>query len=673
MRDIYRLSASLCFILFFCTSVTGKGTDKELIRANLATTAYPIDSEASAVVLFENTTIEITEDHFVYSKKEIVHKIIKILKADAIQPGEGNVADVHIYYPRNDMENFVYNVKATTYNQGEGGMVEHSLAAADIYKGKTENNVFEVNFSLPSVKEGSVIEYSYEKVSQFNEWLLTWEIQQHYPKLVSEFKISYPDKFEFTSIANIRFPQKEYPSEEDAQAGPDNFCHVKDRAFDGHARYSSYWIRKNVPVVKEEPFIVNYKNLRERIELQMTGYMSAEGPVHYGNSWDKVNTELWKKGFIGKEIGRGNKFLDNIIDSLTRNKPTALEKTKTIYSYVRGNFRCNRNKSLSSMRSLNTVFEDREGNIFEINMLLTAMLVHADIDASPVIMSTTDMLSLTKAFPVLDRFNYLIATVKIDSDQYCLDATDKSFHFGDLPPYCYNGYAWVLGNDPYGISLDPDLLLDKSVYVVKVSDFTDTTVRMEVTAKLGNVTSSSLRRKWAEDEQQKQVFLDGFSRSFARGISSLTKSVSNVENADTNIIAQCSFKIRRGSNTNEFFMNAIIARYAESNPYRVMDRKLPVELPYRTQYNYYMNIILPPGIEPDSVSKPVRLNYDDDKMVFKKILGYYPEMHTLTVNASYEVNTTLYPGEEYGTISTFFQKMLEESNEIISFKKTGSK
>ena len=60
-------------------------------------------------------------------------------------------------------------------------------------------------------------------------------------------------------------------------------------------------------------------------------------------------------------------------------------------------------------------------------------------------------------------------------------------------------------------------------------------------------------------------------------------------------------------------------------------------------------------------------------MVFKKILGYYPEMHTLTVNASYEVNTTLYPGEEYGTISTFFQKMLEESNEIISFKKTGSK
>jgi hypothetical protein len=61
--------------------------------------------------------------------------------------------------------------------------------------------------------------------------------------------------------------------------------------------------------------------------------------------------------------------------------------------------------------------------VAEINLMLTAMLRYAGLDANPVLTSTRD--NGIAVFPTRTAYNYVIASVKIADKQYLLDATSK--------------------------------------------------------------------------------------------------------------------------------------------------------------------------------------------------------------------------------------------------------
>ena len=667
MREIYRLLPTIVAILFIGASACAKDIDKGFIRKHLETSVYAIDSEASAIILYEHTSIQVTlEEHgyrnYSYSERKVVHKVIKILKNDAV-----DIANVKIFFPENDYLNYVDGIKGVTYTLENGNIVESPLDNKDIYRKNVAGKNYEATFSLPSVKPGCVIEYSYEEVTKNISSMYTWHIQDQYPKLISEYEIEYPERYEFTAISHVAIPVKEYQDIEDAELSPDGYCHGKGQTYTNGKQYTAFWVRKNIDGLKMEPYVRNLNSIKERLELQMTGKMTTGGFTHFDNSWAKLNEELWSKSKLDKQVNGSNNFMNNVVDSLVRIDTSWIGKTTAIYKYVRANFSVSEKSKLRDVQ-VKYVFDHKEGSIFGINLLLAAMLQHAGINAYPMLLATTAEIPESPAFPVLDRIDYLAVAVKKDSSYLYLDASDKNNIFGSLHPGCYNGYAWVLGIGE-GVYLQPDMISNKDICAVKIYDITDSTAAFEVTEKFGLQKSSSLRRSWVKDNSESQKFMDQLERSLPGNVTLINSEVYNREMPDTNIIAKLTCSMKMGTARSGYFINNVLMKYFTENPFKATVRKLPVDFAYKAEYLYYISIKLPDNLVPDSLAQGIVLNYEDGGMIYKRSFSYFPEIHMLTGNSSYAVNITSYTTDYYESMRKFFQEMIKDNDELITLRK----
>lgn len=68
-------------------------------------------------------------------------------------------------YSSGRSEEKIQNLKAATYNLEDGKLVATELDKKSIFKDKYDKNRMQMKFTLPAVKEGSIIEYSYTQVS----------------------------------------------------------------------------------------------------------------------------------------------------------------------------------------------------------------------------------------------------------------------------------------------------------------------------------------------------------------------------------------------------------------------------------------------------------------------------------------------------------------------------
>jgi Domain of Unknown Function with PDB structure (DUF3857) len=347
----------LLLLLPYFLSGKDRSQISDLVLNNLAVKSYAIDTEASAVVLEEKTQIFLTIENNSYTERETVHRVIKILKADAF-----DVANVKLYYPIEDYRNYIHEIKATTYNITGNDTIVTPFNNKDLLKKKIRKDYYELSFSLPVVKEGSVIEYSYEKVTQFYSQLYSWHMQGKYPKLYSEYSLEHSDKIEFTSVSHVVAVEREFKNEDAARASADSFCHTGSTGFFGR---KDFWIRRYLAGVRKEPYVMNPDVYMERLDLQMTGWLSGGKVEHFSNSWDKVNEELWKKGGISKVVNGKYSFMDYVVDSLTKNDTSVSAKTKSIFNYVRTHIKCNDEKGSFSKSLIGRVFDDKEGNVFE--------------------------------------------------------------------------------------------------------------------------------------------------------------------------------------------------------------------------------------------------------------------------------------------------------------------
>ena len=88
-------------------------------------------------------------------------------------------------YHRGEDEEKLTEMNAVTYNLENGKVVESKLRKEDVFSNRQNRYKEEKKFTLPAVKEGSIIEYSYSISSDFIAYLHDWEFQQaRYPLFV---------------------------------------------------------------------------------------------------------------------------------------------------------------------------------------------------------------------------------------------------------------------------------------------------------------------------------------------------------------------------------------------------------------------------------------------------------------------------------------------------------
>jgi len=638
--------------LAFCQEV-----DKSFLKENLSKANYSIDLDAEEIILKEGISVEINYTNR-FERKVRYYRLIKILKQSAT-----DLADVVV-------DGDAKNVQATTYNLEGDNITQKNIDNNEVfkYKAKGKKGALETKFTLPGVKKGAILEYSYQIVEPLGAVLPHWQIQEEYPKLYSKYEIDAPNEILYFMVSQGDIAFKSYPEIKDAEKEQSEAYSVRGNSYYDN-RYNVAWIKKNIKGMHSEPFVRSIENYRQRVDFQVAGTLQQTEKIL---TWKDLNRKLCKHEFFGWALDGEDNSLYDKTETFAGKGSDPLSVAKKIFSYVRNGFECSEEPAMFSSSELKNVIKSRRGSEEQLNLLLVAMLRHAKLDACPIILSKANEIKVDKDYPLLNRFNYVVCAVKIDNKRYLLDASGKFNSFGILPIYCYNGYARLINKeDGESLLLDAADITERDIVLASVQSINNNEIKINVQEKIGLISSEELRNKWKEDSSKQKTYITEQLQNFSgkERISGL--AVENYDNPDTNLVITFTIDFPLGSG-NVFYLDNQMVKYFSKNPFNESQRQLPIELPYKIDWLYIFSFQLPANLQLDDLPESNMLTYNGDELKYKSSALYDSLTRMLMIRTSYTTNKTAFPVEAYDDIKSFFEKMILESNKMIILKRNKS-
>ncbi len=418
------------------------------------------DSGTSAIIILDKADVS-----FEGNKKGWFTYVYKrITRINIINKNGFSFATVEIpLYQNDESKETVTELSAKAYNLSNSKVLETSLSDQDVYTESKDKNHYSKKFSLPGVQEGSIIEYTYTIKSEFEFNLPSWEFQSvSVPTLWSEYNVAIPGILSYMSV----FQGLHKFDIDKSTQGLNNYTIYQTKPYGAYGsdvteRFSlsastiiHRWVMKNVPAFNVENYISSPYNFIDKISFQLD--KTYDGQIYHdvASNWKKLTGQLMEQEEFGKPLDEENLWLDKILSQVVQDNDSRLQTAKKIYYYVQNNYTCINHYDKYIKTSLEDVVRKKSGTVGNINLLLISMLKHKNIDAFPVLLSTSEFGRNSPTYPLLERLNYVIVAININSTNYFVDATIPFLPFGKLPLNCYNGHARVISNDTTAIYFD---------------------------------------------------------------------------------------------------------------------------------------------------------------------------------------------------------------------------
>ena len=288
--------------------------------------AFRGDSAAAAVVLcdYGATRFRVNGHSFPFEPDRVTR--VKILK----KAGYDAATVLVPLYHRNNSEEKISGLRGTTYNLVNGEVQKAKLETGQAFTEERTANVRMRKFTLPDVREGSVIEYAYTVTSDFLVNLQDWTFQGPYPVRWSEYRAAIPEYFDYKMLMQGYVPLEVNTHEESSGQytihTEANFDLQGNRESSSNdvitGRVTNYrWAMKNVPALREEPFMTTTDDYVARLDFELAGErMPGHAYEPVLDSWEKINLDLLANEDFGRQLDRGN-FLKEQMQALAAKHP----------------------------------------------------------------------------------------------------------------------------------------------------------------------------------------------------------------------------------------------------------------------------------------------------------------------------------------------------------------
>lgn len=626
---------------------------------------YEIDSAAAAVVLIDKGKTEIQGNTKGWFSLRFHHqKRIHILNKNGY-----DAADIEIPLYRNEgLDEDLQGLKATTYNLEDGKVVETRLDKKAVFTDRVSKNLLLKKFTLPNVKEGSIIEVEYHFNSDFIFNLQPWAFQGSYPRLWSEYSVSIPEFLGYIKlmqgyhVPHINETKTRYQtfsvterSTGNRQAPITLQANVSDQRL----------VLKDVPALKAESYTSTLKNHIARIDYQLAEYRHPLVYRKIMGSWEEMSKSLREDEDFGAALTKDNGWLKAPVDNLTGSSSTLIDQARAIYDFVRSNIICTNHSARYLSKPIRNVFNDKNGNVADINILLTAMLNRAGFIADPVLLSSRSYGYSYELYPIMDRFNYVISRLKIGENYYYLDASQPSLGFGKLGTESYNGHGRVIDLYATPVYFNADSLRESSLTIANIAFDTDGKLIGSVKHTPGFYESVSIRNS-VREKGMDQLFSE-IGKSFNGEVSISNNYVDSLSQLDLPVSLRYDLKFDNAGEDILYF-NPMLGEGWKSNPFNAAKRFYPVEMPYTINENFLLNISIPEGYDVDEMPKQitVRLNEDGDGMFDFRVSK---SGGIISLRSSLRLTRAYFLPEEYDMLREFFSHIVKKHNEQIVLKK----
>lgn len=590
---------------------------------------------------------------------------IRILNRNAF-----DVATISIpLYASDSYEERVESLDASTYNLVNNAVEVTKLDKSSVYKDKLNKNFTLRKFAMPNLKEGCIIEIKYALKSPYERYLHSWQFQGEYPVLWSQYTTTVPSIYDFVMLKQGYHPYKIQKSESGRESysilSPGATASESSRTFHFTANTANNtWAMENVPALKKEIFTSNLDDYIAKIDFQLSKIRYPEQPVkEVMNNWTVAAEELMKDPDFGESLSKNNNWLNDDVEKITESAKTDLEIAKKIYVYVRDNFTCTSHSRKYLSNPLKKTFQSRTGNVADINLLLTAMMMQKNIEAHPVMLSTKDNGKALEIYPIMDKFNYVVCQVKANGINYMLDASYNKLGFGKLNNDCYNGYARIIDKTPLLIDLSADSIKEVKTTLVYIINDEKQGLSGSFRSSLGYQESYNLREKLVKTS--KEDLLKDIKKSSGFDMEVKNVSIDSLYTYEEPVEIKYNFNF--DADEDIIYLNPLFTEGYRENPFKAAERHYPVEMPYAMNETYLLNMEVPTGYKVEEVPKSTRVMFNGDEGMFEYIISGAGDRIQLRTRLLLDKAT--FQPEDYQSLRDFFAYVVKKQGEQVVLKK----
>lgn len=615
-----------------------------------------IDSNANAIYLNEQGTTRFLYDSESGRMKIIhdYHARIKIFNKAGFEAAN-IVIPMYKYGTANDQEEFVTDIVAVTHNYENGSPVSAEMSANAVFNEEKSQYLTLKKFTLPNLKENSIIEYKYRIESPYIFNFRTWEFQADFPKVNSIYTAYIPGNYSYN--ASLRGYQKLTDTKTEVSRG---CLRVAGKEMDCS---KLTYTMTNIPAFVEEDYMTSATNYKSAIYYELAEVHHLNGStIKYTKTWKNVDYELTSDKKFGGQMKRKDAFKD-IIPTVTAGLTTDLDKAKAIYEYIKKQIKWNRYVAKYSESNIRNVLDERTGNAADINLSLIAALSAAGIDTEAVILSTRSNGTVNKLYPVISDFNYVVAKANIDGKSYLLDATDPLMPFGLLPLRCINDQGRVIN-------------LKKASYWIdlKASKRSSTTqllkAKLEPDGKITGVLTTNTfgydAANTRSDIKRYPAVEDYVDRLDARliGIQIKNFKIHNLDEVEKTLVEEyeLEFSASDQQDKENRYFNPFLIKPIRTNPFKLKERLYPVDFGSVQEERVSINLELPESYKIKELPKDVSIGLPNNGGRF--MLQFVQNGNNLVINQLIQLNKPVYSSEEYHALKELY-------NRIIQTHKTG--
>lgn len=631
--------------------------DIESLKNNIC----PIDSNAHVYTVFEYGEVYFDWQTYSGSGVSLIKKKHFRMKFNDSKGLDYGDIEIPLIITSSSKEKVVA-LKAQTYNMDGDKIVVSKLKKEDILTENTHENITIKKFAMPNVRKGAIIEVSYTIKSDFVFGLTPWLFQKEIPVLHSEYHVYIPEFFHYNQNLLGYFPVE---TTHEMQNNRITLLLRGENASINYATNIYHYKAKNILPFLETSFLHTPKNYLSRVEYELA-YTDFPGSSvrHYSTTWEKVSKKLNDSKRFGKAITNAPHIAISALllkSDSTNNENNDLQLLNSAFKHIQNKIEWNGRTSIYTRKSLATAYLKEEGNSADINLNLVALLRQLGFKAFPVALSTQRNGYIPITHPSLQSLNHVIALARIDGKNYLMDASDSLSEINTLPKRCLNDQGRVIyphGGDWVNL-MNLDSFQESSQFNISIN--TDLSVKGTVSQKLKGHARYIARRIAGKDREWEKYIKKNHPES---EISDL-----EVSNKGTSTSLKYSFLTENsGEQIHDMLLispvkNAII----EENPFKLEERKYPIEFDYPYKLRQIYIIDLPEGYQVEEIPKPIVMVLPNKAGRF--IYHIQQNANNVNITLSFSVNKEQFLPEEYGSLKQFYQTIIDKQNELIVLKK----
>ena len=659
------LALALCMICYL--SYAQKFELGKVSIAELEEKQHPKDPSAAAAVLFEKGQVR-----FDYTQADGFEMVLEVTTRIKIYNKEGYDhanASVRYYNNGSSREKLSFSDVAT-YNLVNGKIEKTKMKSDGSFDVKINKYWGSTKIALPNVKEGSVIEYSYvlhsPRIGKFSDWNFQSDIPVNY----SEFETDIPEYFIynvnqrgylFPKVTSVKSDKSINYMHRDENEPGGTIIHSTTQERLNFTETKTTYLAENMPALKDESYVNNIRNYTSGISHELSIVKFPSQPIKsYSTDWETVTKEIYNYDDFGPELDKTGYF-ENDIKAVIKDAGDRDMMISNIFNYVKSNINWNDYYGYSCDDGVRAAYKNKSGNVAEINLMLTAMLRFAGLEANPVLVSTRS--NGIAFFPNRTAFNYVVAAVETPQGLILLDATEKYALPNVLPLRALNWYGRLIRKD--GTSIEVNMMPEKLSRQVNY---------MSAVIKADNSVEGKIRKQYFDYkamEYRKKAF--GINKdAFVEDLENSNNAIEigdyvrdNDQDLSKPVIESFSYKDTHGIEVinGKMYVSPMLFLAGTENPFTQEKREYPVDFSYPSEIKYNISFELPQGYAVESLPKPINLTTGDNIGNFKYNIANTDNKIQIAIVSS--INAAIVPSDYYETLKDFYQKMIEKETEKI--------